>query len=241
MSAIAVIIFTIFVGASPAVVRACIMGLLAMLALNSNRQTEITLTLVLTAAIMCFYNPKILFHDIGFQLSFLATMGLIYISPLLNPYFRWLPKRLAIRESVLLTISAQIMAMPIILLNFQKLSLVSPLSNLLIAGPTIPMAMLFGFLGTIVSFIYLPLGKVIAYPAFLLLNYIVGIARQTASIPFASVEITWFGKPLLIIYFVMLSLLLRRSWKKAKLIEATLTSNRLIFKQMIFRKINLDI
>lgn len=214
ISGVGIILFTLFVGASPAVVRACIMGLLALLALNSNRKAEITLILLLTATLMVGYNPKILLHDVGFQLSFLATMGLIYISPILEPYLHWLPNRLAIRESISLTLSAQIMAMPIILLNFQTLSIISPLANLLIAGPIIPLAMLFGFLSTLIAFVFLPLAKLIGFPAFLLLNYITFITQTLANIPLASVNITSFTKPFFYLYFIALTVFLIWYYRK---------------------------
>src|SRR5690606_9824639 len=128
----------------------------ALLALNSERKGNISIILCLTAALMIGYNPKILIHDVGFQLSFLATMGLVYVSPILEQYLKKLPKRFAIRDSINLSLSAQIMALPIIVLNFHNLSLISPISNLLVAGPFIPFSMLFGFIGTLVSYLSLP-------------------------------------------------------------------------------------
>jgi len=237
VSSFAVILFTFFVGASPAVVRACLMGLIALVALNSERKGNITIGLVLTAALMIGYNPKILVHDVGFQLSFLATMGLIYVSPLIEPWFTWLPKSLAIRESILLTMSAQIMALPIILLNFQKLSLVSPLSNLLVAGPVIPLAMLFGFVGTMISYVWLPLAKLFAYPGYLVLQYIVGVIRLTARIPYASVEVNWFSQPLLFTYFVGLSMILLRIWARVSRREQRIVDEQVRVNQLVWHRV----
>ena len=214
LSAIGIIVFTLFVGASAAVVRACIMGLIALVALNSERKGQITMTLLLTASIMILWNPLILIQDVGFQLSFLATMGLIYVSPLLEPWFQWLPKTLGIRESILLTLSAQIMALPIILLNFQNLSLVSPLANLLVAGPILPLTMLFGFLATLTSWFSLVFAKVIAYPAYLLLSYVVTAVHLAAQAPYATIEISWFNEPLLVGFFSFLSLILLFTWQR---------------------------
>lgn len=213
LAASGIIVFTLFVGASAAVVRACIMGLISLFALHQEQKTQITITLLLTAVIMVGWNPKILFHDVGFQLSFLATMGLIYVAPLIEPFFRWIPERWALRESILLTISAQIMALPIILLNFQALSVVSPLSNLLIAGPILPLAMLFGFFAVMMSYLSLSMAKLIAFPASLLLKYVANITFLTAQIPYANIDITWFSSPLLVGYFMGLSILLISKWK----------------------------
>ncbi|MDF2379800.1 MAG: ComEC/Rec2 family competence protein [Candidatus Gracilibacteria bacterium] len=237
ISAIAVIIFTFFVGASPAVVRACIMGLISLVALNSERKGNITLGLFFTAAVMIGYNPKILAYDVGFQLSFLATMGLIYVSPLIEPYFKWIPETLALRESILLTTSAQIMALPIILFNFQNLSLVSPLSNLLISGPTIPFAMLFGFISTIVSYFWISLAKLIAFPAYLLLNYIIYVIQWTAKIPFAAVSITWFSQPMFITYFIGLIYILKKLWSTTNLRQLRINRQKVQFQQLIWQQV----
>ncbi|MDP3975329.1 MAG: ComEC/Rec2 family competence protein, partial [bacterium] len=236
ISAIAVILFTLFVGASPAVVRACIMGLIALVALNSERKGDVTIALALTATLMIGYNPKILFHDVGFQLSFLATMGLIYVSPLLEKYFQWLPEKLAIRDSILLTLSAQIMALPIILYNFNNLSVISPISNLLISGPFIPLTMLFGFLGTLTSYVFLPLAKLVAFPAYLLLEYIVNITHLTASIPYASVEVSWFSNSLLLGYFIILATMLKYRWQGEERQHRQIIRRKLEFAQILARK-----
>ncbi len=214
ISALGITLFTLFVGASPAVVRACIMGLIALLALNSDRKGQITLTLIITVVLMIGWNPKILRYDVGFQLSFLATMGLIYVAPLIEKYFLWIPETLALRESILLTMSAQIMALPIILYNFQSLSLISPISNLMVAGPVLPLAMLFGFIGTVVSYIFLPIAKLIAFPAYLLLQYITWIINLTAKVPYANIDITWFTKPFFVAYSIGLTYLLLKYWKQ---------------------------
>ncbi len=79
-----VIIFVIFTGATASVVRAGIMGLLVLTAQYIGRLSRIGNVLVFTAAAMMLVNPYVLVWDAGFQLSFLATMGLVYISPVLS-------------------------------------------------------------------------------------------------------------------------------------------------------------
>jgi competence protein ComEC len=237
LAALGIILFTLFVGATPAVVRACIMGLIALLALNSERKGNITIILALTASLMIGYNPKILVYDVGFQLSFLATMGLIYVSPILEPYLKRLPKKLAIRDSINLSLSAQIMALPIIVLNFQNLSLISPISNLLVAGPFIPFSMLFGFVGTMASYISIALGKIIAFPGYLLLQYIVHMIEFTADIPYAAVSISWFSKSMLFIYFIGLSGVLYRWWKKDQQREETIRKFQLLFEHRVVEQL----
>jgi|CXWL01.1.fsa_nt_gi competence protein ComEC len=233
LSAGGIILFTIFVGASAAVVRACLMGLIGLIALNHHRKTDVTITLLIAAVIMCAWNPKILHYDVGFQLSFLATMGLIYIAPLLTPKLSWLPEKFAIRESMALTLSAQIMALPVLLLNFHQLSLIAPLSNLLVAGPIIPFTMFFGFLGTLSAYLSTTLAKIIAFPGYLLSEYITQVVHLTAQIPYAAITIPWFSETLLVTYFGLLIIIVSKYGKILQRIERRVIQYQLSFQQQI--------
>ncbi len=195
-------IFVIFVGASSAVVRAGIMGIIALSAIWFSRKSFISITLVFTAFVMSLFNPKILVYDVGFQLSFLATVGLIYVSPLIGKYLNF-PNFFGIRESFLLTMSAQIAAVPIILLNFERLSLVSPLANVLIA-PFVPLAMMFGAIAFLVAVVSLSLGKIFALPAILALKIIIFFTEICAKLPYASVDVKWFKGVLVVLYYCFL-------------------------------------
>ncbi len=81
-----IVLFVIFTGASASVVRAGIMGLLVIGAEQLGRRSQIGYVLVFTATLMTLFNPYVLLWDAGFQLSFLATLGLVYISPLLEKW-----------------------------------------------------------------------------------------------------------------------------------------------------------
>lgn len=183
-----ILLFTILVGASAAVVRAAIMGILGVIALHHGRKTNVTLAILFTASLMILWNPYILFYDVGFQLSFLAVAGLIYIAPHIEKYFLWLPETMAIREAVVLTLAAQISAVPIIVYSFGRLSLVAPLSNLLV-GPIISFAMLFGFAAVMIGYFVFPLGLVLGYLGYLILEYMIWVVEVTSKMPYASVDI----------------------------------------------------
>lgn len=198
-----VVAFTLIVGAGPAVVRAAIMGLLAFFALTSGRQYHVSLAFALTAAVMVFWNPKILLHDVSFQLSFAAVAGLIFVAPLFEKIAEKIPNKFAIRESLLLTLSAQVTAVPLIVFYFDRLSIVAPLANLLVA-PAIPLAMLLGFIAVGVGAIFLPAGLLVGFVAYGLLEYILFVAEKLAMIPLASVEMGWFGMSFAIIYYLAL-------------------------------------
>ena len=182
---LAIIIFVLFVGAGAAVVRAGIMGILGILALHAGRSAPVRLSIVWTATAMILWNPKILWYDAGFQLSFLAVIGLSELSPFLEPLFKRIPQTLGLRESLTMTLAAQISAVPLIIMLFGRLSLIAPVANMLTA-PVIPFAMLFGALGTIISFVSLQLGLLVAYGGWVMLEWIIKVAQICAHIPFAS-------------------------------------------------------
>ena len=198
-----IILFTLFVGASPAVVRASIMGILGLIALNYGRQNNIHITVLFSAFFMVLWNPKILWWDVGFQLSFAAVLGLIYVAPLFDKYAKKLPKAFGVREAIQMTLSAQIMALPIIIFNFERLSIIAPLANLLVIF-AIPPAMLFGFIAVILSFIFTPLSLICGYITWGILTYIIKIIDLMAIVPYASMNIPGMKLWMIFGYYGML-------------------------------------
>jgi competence protein ComEC len=215
-----VITFTLFVGAGPSVVRAAITGLLAFYALTEGRQYHIGLAITATAAVMVAWTPAILLNDVSFQLSFAAVLGLLFVAPVFEKWAEKIPNKFAIRESLLMTMSAQVTAVPLIVFYFDRLSLVSPLANVLVA-PAIPLAMLAGFLAVLVGWIFLPAGIILGFAAYGLLNYILWIAEKLAAVPLASVEVGFFGPVLVgVYYFVLVGWLIMRRQKHHQLIDS---------------------
>ncbi len=203
VAVVCIILFTLFVGASPAVVRASIMGILGLIALNYGRQNNIHLTILWSAVIMVAWNPKILVYDVGFQLSFAAVMGLIYVAPHFEKYSQKLPKAFGIREAIIMTLSAQVMALPIIVYNFERLSIISPISNLLVAF-AIPPAMAFGFVAVLVSFLSPGLALMPAYITSIILEYIIKVIELTSRVPYASVDLPGMTFFMMISYYFLL-------------------------------------
>ncbi|MCK5019031.1 MAG: ComEC family competence protein [Candidatus Peribacteraceae bacterium] len=207
---LAIIAFTVFVGASAAVVRAAIMGILGLLALQTGRQSNARLTLLWTIFFMILYNPKMLWYDAGFQLSFLAVIGLVELGPILKKWTEKVPDILSMREAFTMTIAAQLSAVPIIVLLFGRLSLIAPIANLLIA-PCIPLAMMLGFLGVVVSFFWFFGGQLIAYLGWGFLQWIILVASYFSQIPLASLEIPYISPMLIVMYYIFLFIWILRS------------------------------
>ncbi len=185
---IGIVAFAFFVGSSPSVVRATVMGILGLLALQSGRQTTVRLTILWAAFFMLCWNPKYLWFDASFQLSFLAVIGLSELSEPLKKILKRVPETLALKESLIATIAAQIATLPLTIVLFRQISLVAPITNVLVA-PLIPLAMLVGFIATTLSFVWMPLGLLIGYVTWALLQVIIWIAEICAHMPLA--VITW--------------------------------------------------
>ncbi len=178
-----ILAFIIISGASASVIRASVMGSLLLLSLNIGRMYAVTPSLCLAAAGMLVLNPKILYWDIGFQLSFAATLGIVYLLPEMEKLTESWPKFWGAKSIVFATLSATAATLPLILLHFGRLSIVALIANILIL-PIVPAAMLFGFL------IAVPF----ASPGFALISswllaYILKITSFLASLPYSSVNL----------------------------------------------------
>lgn len=183
-----VIAFTLFVGAGAPVVRAAIMGLIAFFALTAGRQGNAAIALLASAAIMVAWQPLTLIFDVSFQLSFAAVAGLIWIAPLLEPALRFVPRFLAIRESLMMTLAAQLSTVPLILLYFDRVSFIAPLANVA-AAPAVPLAMLGGGLASLLGLVNESLGLLAGTIPNFFAEYILWIAREFARIPGAELEL----------------------------------------------------
>lgn len=193
-----VLLYTLFVGASAAVVRAAIMGSLYLWGRHLGRATFAPVSLAVAAILMTLLNPFVLW-DVGFQLSFAATLGLVlYTDPLERGAVRLLgrvaPARQArrvvgwISEALLVTLAAQLTTTPLILYYFRRLSLVTLLSNLLIL-PAQPAVMIGGGLATLAGLIWLPAGQMLGWVAWLFLTYTIETVRLTARVPYAWLDV----------------------------------------------------
>ncbi len=202
-SVIAIVAFTLFVGSSASVVRASVMGILGLVALQAGRLNHARLAILWTAFFMLLWNPKYLWYDAGFQLSFLAVLGLTECGDVLAKWLQKVPETLGIREGLAMTLSAQVFAVPWIIGLFGTLSLISPVANILVA-PFIPLSMLTGTLAVLGSWIWFPLGQLFAYVTWLLLTIVIVICDILANVPYASVTLPGIGIWVTAGYYVLL-------------------------------------
>ena len=181
-------VFVLFAGASASVVRAGIMGVIVLLAKQVGRASQVGTVMIFTAVLMAVHTPLVLLWDAGFQLSFVATLGLVYLTAPLEKVCWWVPEWLGIRESFVSTLAAIIATLPLILYQFGRLSIVAPMVNMLILW-VLPWIMLFGFVAVCISTLFPAVGVVISWVAFVGMKYIVLVVTWFAHIPFAAVDI----------------------------------------------------
>jgi competence protein ComEC len=201
-----VIFFVVMTGASSSVVRAAIMVMLVLAAPLLGRHAKSINILVLTAFVMILFNPLILRYDLGFALSFLSISGLILLSPLIIKKFekgKLAKTPAAVKSPLIETISAQVFAFPLILYSFSRVSIIAPLTNVLIL-PFIPLTMLLGFVAAILGMISRFLGEIFAYFPFFFLKYMIVVVKSCSKIPFASIEVNKFPVILTILIYILI-------------------------------------
>lgn len=214
---VGIIVFVIFAGASASVVRAGIMGIIVLLAKQVGRASRVGNVMMLTAVVMTLHNPYILMWDAGFQLSFISTLGLVYLTPLIEKPFARLPEVLGIKESLISTLSAIAATLPLILFQFGRLSIVAPIVNILILW-IIPAIMMIGFFAVVASFVFQPIALLLSWLAWVGMKYIVVIVEWFASLPFAAVDVRvpWF---VMVLLYVGMIYLISKKHKKPEYVK----------------------
>jgi competence protein ComEC len=202
---VGIFLFVFMVGFPSSAVRAGIMGSLLIWAMKNGRLANSQNAIIFSAAVMLLLNPLLLRYDVGFQLSFLATLGIIQLSPFWEKYFLKKARAFVLAENVFLTLSATIFVLPIIIYNFNIVSFVSLLANFLVLS-IVPLAMLLVFLTAVAGLIFPPLSIPFAWVTFLPLKYIIEIVNYLANLSWSSMELKNFGVWHLLAWYVALFL-----------------------------------
>lgn len=183
ITAIPVIMFyALMTGLGPPVFRSAIMAALLLIAHHFGREQDWPTTLLCAAGIILVYKPLSLF-DIGFQLSFIATWGLLYLTPRLSKFFPSMPKGFAM--VLFIPLAAQLATMPLVILYFNLVSPVSILANLLTIH-LIALLMLFGGIALTLGTIHLPLAAFINIGTGFLTDIFLWLVKMCAALPGAA-------------------------------------------------------
>lgn len=205
LSLVTVLAYTLLSGMQIPILRAAIMFSLASLAQFTGRQRNGFWVLLITGLLMLWINPYWI-TNLSFQLSFLATFGVIVISPVL---LKWLHKFPIIGQDLAVTLAAQLMVTPILLANFHQFSLVSIATNALILW-IIPFLMVAGIVMLLLGFVWTLAATLVAIGVNALLTYFIYIVQFFSSLPFAweylgdQPWIVWAGYYMLLAGIVLL-------------------------------------
>jgi competence protein ComEC len=208
--------YTFLVGANAAVVRAAIMGTISLFAVQVGRRQQGLNTLAFVAGLMALINPLVLW-DVGFQLSFFATLGLV----LYGDTFQQAAEKLIARffpssnaekfselfaEFILLTFAAQLTTLPIMAYQFKQISLISFAANPFIL-PAQPAVMILGGQAVFASLLYFPLGQLIAWAAWPLTAYTIRMVELFNAVPHGVIYLGGFSLGFVVLYYgVLLSI-----------------------------------
>lgn len=201
LATLVVVGFVLMTGAEASVVRAAIMGVLALVAREVGRSFDVRNAIALAGVLMVVANPKVLLFDVGFQLSFLALLGIVYLAPALRSALHCAPGDgiLMWRENLLTTVAAQCAVIPLLIVQFGGFSLTSIIANILVLS-AVPLTMGIGFVLAAVSFLSYYLALVLGWVAWVLLAYEMCIIEFFARV---SIPITptlgWLGG---ILYYI---------------------------------------
>ena len=207
--------FVLIAGASPSVVRAGIMAIILVFSKLLSKNPNTLSTISFTALIMLIINPFIL-CDIGFILSFGGTIGIVLLSKRINfkiseRYVLFNNNNIfkIILETFSVTLSVQLILFPIMCYYFNTVSLISILTNLLVC-PFVEFITILGLILYILSLIFFPLAKLIAYVLITLISFLISISSFCSSLPFANILITTPKFFHIVLYYIILMKIFNR-------------------------------
>ena len=211
-----VLIFFMFItGFSASVVRASTMGILLISAKLVYRKPDIINSIAISLIIIFIDNPFAI-YDIGLQLSYLGTLGIVIFSkPISNKISKKIPKKIS--EMMAITISAQILILPIIMLNFNTVSLTFLISNI-IAVPISGIIMIYGYITSTIGIVSIEFASFLAIGLNVLLNILIITAKIVGNMPFSNIIIPTPHLIYILIYYLIIINFKKKKVRKILLI-----------------------
>ncbi len=192
LSTLCIILFSLMVGLGATVIRAGIMALIAILARFLGRPADALRWLFIAGLLMLMYNPLSLLRDPSFQLSFMATLGLVLFSPsvyiFIGSKLSFITEKFGLREIVASTLAVQLFILPLLIRMSGVVSVISFLINPILL-PLVPWVMglgaLTGVLGILSTTLSWPLGII----SYVLTEIIIKSVEFASSLPFSTLHI----------------------------------------------------
>ena len=214
----AILIITLFIvmtGLQPSAIRAGIMGGLFLSAQYFGRMNSASRAVFFAGAVMLLQNPLLLKLDVGFQLSFLAMMGIIYLLPVFRDWLKFIPWENP-KSILAMTLSAYLFSLPVLIYNFGYISFVAPFTNILIV-PLLYWIMIFGFIFALSGMILPIIGWILSFPAWFLLTYLIKVVDWFSKIPWTYKTLENVHWVWLVISYLILGLITWRLNESQKL------------------------
>jgi competence protein ComEC len=232
--ALGIFLFVLMTGASSTAVRAGIMATLVFLAKFWGRPYDAIRILLLTGVIMLTINPKLLVDDISFQLSFLATAGIILIEPIIRKWFSFFTWNWLI-SLISVTLAAQIAVLPFLVYTMGTFSLISLPINLLIL-PIVEVVMFLGALTAMVGVILPALAVPIGYFTYFFLHAILFIVEYGSRVPFAAVTVPVFSWIIVLFAYGSMSVWIYTNYKNRVIKNTSLFTKKrtIMFRTILF-------
>ena len=199
--------YTILSGGGPAALRAGIMGGLLALAPRLGRTYNVYNALAACALLLSIIDPFVIW-DVGFQLSFLGTLGIVVLAPIILRALKHLerfPLGHYTAEIFSVTIAAQLATLPIMALSFKQISFIAPITNIL----TVPLLGILIFMGVLIcglGMLFAPLGILCGWVAWPILWYIENVVTECSMLPGAYMNVNNLNDGLAWCYYVLLCL-----------------------------------
>jgi competence protein ComEC len=197
-----IVLFGIMVGGGATVVRSCLMAGVALSADLIRRDYSVFRALMFAGLLMLIQDPMILLHDPSFQLSFMATLGLILLSSPIEKRLTFIPDKMGMRGIVSSILATQIFVSPYILYMMGQISIIGAEVNILVL-PFIPATMLFVFLAGSVGMIWFPLSQIFGWASYLLLSYELFMVQKFAALPFAAAQVPSFSGWFVVVFYAL--------------------------------------
>ncbi len=236
LSIMFILIFMVIVNMSPSVVRAGISTIIAIFATLIYRKQDTYTTISIALLLTLLNNPFAIF-DVGLQLSYLATLSIIiFYSKFTQKQFNNKVKKY-LYESAMLTLSANILILPITIYEFNTIPINSIISNLL-AGPLLGICIILGMFTVIISIVCFPVSKLIAFPLQIILKILIKIIELISKIPFGNytVKTPWF-----IVVFLTYAIIATLIYNKKRITKILTMITLIIFIVMqVCAFINID-
>lgn len=198
-------LYIFMIGFPASAVRAGIMGAIVLIAEYFGRINKCYFALLLVAIITLLINPKLIVYDIGWQLSFLAVLSLIFFSEDMEKLFCRMPKLFGIKAILQTTLAAQILTLPWLIYKFGQISLVFPIANILLL-PALPLIMSLSVITIIITFIFPILATPLYWIIWNLIHKQIEVISWLSSFSNAAMQIS--KVPIIYIMFVYIMIIL---------------------------------